>query len=107
MGPLSLFVAILFAILPLIMAVPASTARVPGCMQQKILKGVNVKRMVANDRSYWYRLPLNYTSTKQYPVVLGFHGSSKIGAGLDGIGFEADSRLNHFSHDVCWRAQCF
>jgi len=55
--------------------------------------------MVANDRSYWYRLPSNYTSDKQYPIVLGFHGSSKIGAGLDGLGFEVDSRLNQFAHD--------
>ncbi|KAJ6528254.1 carbohydrate esterase family 1 protein [Mycena vulgaris] len=41
------------------------------------------------DRSYSIHLPSNYSETKPYPLVLGFHGSSSIG-----FFFEADTGLS-------------
>lgn len=45
-------------------------------------------------RSYWVRSPDEYDETKNYPVVIAFHGSSEIGYDVDGFAFEADIRLS-------------
>jgi hypothetical protein len=58
-------------------------------------------------RSYWKHLPSNYDSSKTYPVVIAFHGSSKIGFDIDGFAMEADTRLSlpliptKYSESVC------
>jgi predicted peptidase len=44
-------------------------------------------------RSYWIHTPDVYDQTKSYPVVIAFHGSSKIGFDVDGFALEADIRL--------------
>lgn len=45
-------------------------------------------------RSYWVHMPLTYEDSKSYPVVLAFHGSSKLGFDIDGFALEADTRLS-------------
>lgn len=45
-------------------------------------------------RSYWVHTPLSYDDSKSYPVVLAFHGSSKLGFDIDGFAMEADTRLS-------------
>lgn len=45
-------------------------------------------------RSYWVHKPSSYDDSKRYPVVLAFHGSSKLGYDIDGFAFEADTRLS-------------
>jgi hypothetical protein len=45
-------------------------------------------------RGYWVHVPLNYDSSKSYPVVIAFHGSSKLGFDIDGFAMEADTRLS-------------
>ena len=45
-------------------------------------------------RSYWVHLPSNYDKNQVYPVVIAFHGSSKIGMDVDGFAMEADTRLS-------------
>lgn len=79
----------------------ASDTQVPGCGKTLLLQDIEVLKSVANSRDYWYHLPAGYDKTKQYPVVLAFHGSSKIGSSLDGLAFAADSRLSssEFSPD--------
>lgn len=101
MGTFTYFLAALLPLFHTAAALPANTAKVLGCGKQTNFDGFTLQRSVANDRSYWYHLPSNYSPNTQYPVVLGFHGSSKIGAGLDGIGFEVDSQLSssRFSSD--------
>ncbi|KAE9973686.1 hypothetical protein BLS_003474 [Venturia inaequalis] len=44
-------------------------------------------------RSYWAHTPSNYDDSKSYPIVLAFHGSSKLGHDIDGFSMEADTRL--------------
>jgi poly(3-hydroxybutyrate) depolymerase len=87
-------------------ALPTDTstaaAKVPGCGKTLFLDDIEVQRTVKNDRTYWYHLPSSYDKNKQYPVVFGFHGSSKIGNSLDGLAFAADSKLSlsKYSGDV-------
>ncbi|QDS70705.1 hypothetical protein FKW77_001844 [Venturia effusa] len=45
-------------------------------------------------RSYWVHTPKSYDDCKSYPIVLAFHGSSKLGNNLDGFALEADTRLS-------------
>ena len=84
----------------------AATNSAVGCGKTLHLKGVDVNRKVDGDRNYWYRLPSNYDKNKQYPVVLGFHGSSRLGGTFDGLAFAADSKLSlsKYSGDVCAQA---
>ncbi|TID26995.1 hypothetical protein E2P81_ATG01454 [Venturia nashicola] len=44
-------------------------------------------------RSYWVHTPSSYDDSKSYPIVLAFHGSSKLGHDIDGFAMEADTRL--------------
>lgn len=64
-----------------------------GCGKTQILPGVTQYRFglksSGTDRSYSYHLPSDYDKDKQYPVVLGFHGSSSIGAF-----FEIDTKMS-------------
>jgi hypothetical protein len=80
----------------------AAVRKVAGCGKTLILRGIDVFRKVDNGRSYWYRLPPNYDKNKQYPVVFGFHGSSRLGGFFDGLAFAADNKLSlsKYSHDV-------
>jgi hypothetical protein len=106
MGLLSCVLAASLVLLPtLSLALPTDTAtatKVAGCGKTLFLKDIEVKRTVKNDRTYWYHLPSSYDKNKQYPVVFGFHGSSKLGNSLDGLAFAADSKLslNKYSGDV-------
>jgi hypothetical protein len=58
-------------------------------------------------RSYWVHIPSIYDGTRSYPVVLAFHGSSKLGFDIDGFAMEADTRLSlpliptKYSESVC------
>ena len=85
-------------------ALPADAVagKVKGCGKTLHLRGVEVNRKVANGRNYWYRLPIDYDKNNQYPVVMGFHGSSKLGGTFDGLAFAADSKLSliKYSKDV-------
>jgi poly(3-hydroxybutyrate) depolymerase len=49
---------------------------------------------LSNGRSYWIHLPLSYSNATSYPVVIAFHGSSKLGFDIDGFAMEADTRLS-------------
>ena len=93
------------SLLSLTSALPADLTvsnKVAGCGKNLYMRGVDVNRKVAHDRNYWYRLPINYDKHRQYPVVLGFHGSSKLGGWFDGLAFAADSKLSlsKYSKDV-------
>ena len=58
-------------------------------------------------RSYWAHVPSTYERSKSYPVVIAFHGSSKLGFDIDGFAMEADTRLSlplvptKYSESVC------
>ena len=63
-----------------------------GCGQTHLFDGVTQYRFLSSwntTRSYGIHLPSNYSATEQYPLILGFHGSSSIG-----FFFEADTRLD-------------
>jgi poly(3-hydroxybutyrate) depolymerase len=63
-----------------------------GCGVDHWFNGVTQYRDVQSSnasRSYGIHLPSNYSSSTQYPVILGFHGSSSIG-----FFFEEDTRLD-------------
>ncbi|KAJ5232912.1 Alpha/Beta hydrolase protein [Penicillium chermesinum] len=46
------------------------------------------------DRSYWIHTPDANDQSKQYPLVVAFHGSSQIGLDADGLAMELDIRLS-------------
>jgi poly(3-hydroxybutyrate) depolymerase len=64
-----------------------------GCGKSQFLPGVTQYRFglksSGKDRSYSYHLPSNYDKNKKYPVVVGFHGSSSVGAF-----FELDTKMS-------------
>ncbi|KAH7074239.1 Alpha/Beta hydrolase protein [Paraphoma chrysanthemicola] len=63
-----------------------------GCGKKPFLPGITQYRGVKSsgkDRSYSFHLPSSYDASKAYPVVLGFHGSSSIGAF-----FELDTKMS-------------
>lgn len=63
-----------------------------GCGKNHLFNGITQPRFIrsgSDTRSYGVHLPSNYSPTKQYPVIIGFHGSSSIG-----LFFEADTRLD-------------
>jgi poly(3-hydroxybutyrate) depolymerase len=80
----------------------AAASKVSGCGKTLYLEAIDVQRTVKNGRTYWYHLPSGYDKNKQYPVVFGFHGSSRLGGSLDGLAFAADSKLSlsKYSGDV-------
>ncbi|KAH8700102.1 hypothetical protein BGW36DRAFT_123126 [Talaromyces proteolyticus] len=47
-----------------------------------------------HSRSYWIHAPDDLQDGKTYPVVIAFHGSSKLGFDIDGFAMEADVRLS-------------
>lgn len=51
-------------------------------------------KTLKSGRSYWIRTPDDIDDTKQYPLVLAFHGSSQIGIDADGLAMELDIRLS-------------
>lgn len=67
----------------------------PGCNVRYLFDGVtkHVFNLQSGKkaRSYSYHLPRNYNENRghQYPVVMGFHGSSSIG-----LFFEADTKMD-------------
>jgi hypothetical protein len=73
-----------------------------GCGKSQFLPGVTQYRFnlksSGKDRSYSFHLPSGYDKDKKYPVVVGFHGSSSIGAF-----FELDTKMSggDYSSDVC------
>lgn len=70
----------------------ALTPRSTGCGEKPFLPGITQYRFIKSSdksRSYSYHLPSSYDANKQYPVVLGFHGSSSIGAF-----FELDTKMS-------------
>ncbi|KAL9113467.1 MAG: hypothetical protein Q9227_002508 [Pyrenula ochraceoflavens] len=63
-----------------------------GCGTPHLIKGVTQYRAITSNnklRTYGIHLPSNYSETHQYPLIIGFHGSSSIG-----LFFEADTRLD-------------
>jgi poly(3-hydroxybutyrate) depolymerase len=63
-----------------------------GCGQEAFLPGITQYRVLKSsgtDRSYSYHLPSSYNADKPYAVVIGFHGSSSIGAF-----FELDTKMS-------------
>lgn len=103
------FAAALTLLLPVnyVAALPHPDTNAPatlpaGCSTRYLFDGVT--RHVFNlksgqkTRSYSYHIPRNYNENRehQYPVVMGFHGSSSIG-----LFFEADTRMDRdeFSAD--------
>jgi poly(3-hydroxybutyrate) depolymerase len=63
-----------------------------GCGKKPFLPGLTQYRGIKSsgkDRSYSYHLPSSYDANKAYPIVLGFHGSSSIGAF-----FELDTKMS-------------
>lgn len=63
-----------------------------GCGKTHWFNGITQYRSLTStgtDRSYGVHLPSDYDKDRQYPAVLGFHGSSSIG-----FFFEADTRLS-------------
>jgi poly(3-hydroxybutyrate) depolymerase len=63
-----------------------------GCGKQTFLPGVTQYRFFKSsgkDRSYSYHVPSSYDANKPYAVVIGFHGSSSIGAF-----FELDTKMS-------------
>lgn len=63
-----------------------------GCGKKPFLPGITQYRALkssSKDRSYSFHLPSAYDADTPYPVVLGFHGSSSIGAF-----FELDTKLS-------------
>ncbi|KAF2679772.1 carbohydrate esterase family 1 protein [Lentithecium fluviatile CBS 122367] len=71
----------------------ASPRAASGCGKTQFLPGVTQYRFglksSGKDRSYSYHLPSDYDKSKKYPVVVGFHGSSSIGAF-----FELDTKMS-------------
>ncbi|KAF2729557.1 carbohydrate esterase family 1 protein [Polyplosphaeria fusca] len=79
---------------------PVTSRAGSGCGKTQLFPGVtqykfNLKSS-GKDRSYSWHLPSDYDKNKQYPVVLGFHGSSTTG-----VLFELDTKLSEsrFSGD--------
>ena len=72
---------------------PLSPRASSGCGKTALLPGVTQYRFglksSGKDRSYSYHVPSNYDANKAYPMVLGFHGSSSIGAF-----FELDTKMS-------------
>lgn len=63
-----------------------------GCGKTHFFNGITQPRIIksgSDTRTYGVHLPSNYSPTKQYPLIVGFHGSSSIG-----LFFEADTRLD-------------
>jgi hypothetical protein len=63
-----------------------------GCDKPAFFSGVTQYRFFKSsgkDRSYSFHLPSTYDANKAYPVVVGFHGSSSIGAF-----FELDTKMS-------------
>lgn len=100
MSPISAVILLLASILHLTLALPQSPlsllttrASSSGCGKPAFLPGVTQYRFglksSGQDRSYSYHLPSSYDSNKAYPIVLGFHGSSSIGAF-----FELDTKMS-------------
>jgi poly(3-hydroxybutyrate) depolymerase len=81
----------------LALAFPGSPALLtrasPGCGKSAFLPGLTQYRFglksSGKDRSYSFHLPASYKANKAYPVILGFHGSSSIGAF-----FELDTKMS-------------
>ncbi|KAF2741875.1 carbohydrate esterase family 1 protein [Sporormia fimetaria CBS 119925] len=82
---------LLLILLALQLAAAAPLAN--GCGKKPFLPGITQYRFKlkssGKSRSYSYHLPSNYDPNKQYPVVLGFHGSSSTG-----LFFELDSKMS-------------
>jgi poly(3-hydroxybutyrate) depolymerase len=95
MFPSTVFAALLH--LHLTLALPQTTLLEPrassGCNKPAFFPGLTQYRFnlqsSGKSRSYSYHLPSSYNSSNAYPVVLGFHGSSSIGAF-----FELDTKMS-------------
>tara|TARA_R110002003_G_scaffold3_28_gene187 strand:+ start:4353 stop:4817 length:465 start_codon:yes stop_codon:yes gene_type:complete len=71
---------------------PLKSRASTGCGKKPFLPGLTQYRGIKSsgkDRSYSYHLPSSYDANKAYPIVLGFHGSSSIGAF-----FELDTKMS-------------
>jgi predicted peptidase len=70
-----------------------NTVASSGCNKPAFLPGLTQYRFnlqsSGKSRSYSYHLPSTYNSSTPYPIVVGFHGSSSIGAF-----FELDTKLS-------------
>jgi poly(3-hydroxybutyrate) depolymerase len=89
-----MWIAAALLFLPFCTALPhVSTRSTPGCGKTHLFPGVTQYRfnLVSSDksRSYSYHLPANYDPNKEYPAVLGFHGSSSTG-----LFFELDTKMS-------------
>ncbi|KAF1850264.1 carbohydrate esterase family 1 protein [Cucurbitaria berberidis CBS 394.84] len=90
-------IVLIACLLQLALALPQSpflnTRASSGCGKKSFLPGVTQYRFglksSGKDRSYSYHVPSSYDPNKVYPVVLGFHGSSSIGAF-----FELDTKMS-------------
>jgi poly(3-hydroxybutyrate) depolymerase len=63
-----------------------------GCGKSSLFPGITQYRFLKSsgkDRSYSYHVPSSYNVDKPYPVVVGFHGSTSIGAF-----FELDTKMS-------------
>ena len=63
-----------------------------GCGKTHLLPGVTAPRTVTSSgtmRTYSIHIPSSYDASHQYPLIVGYHGSSSIGLFL-----EADTRLD-------------
>lgn len=58
------------------------------------LTTLNTLTSSGRSRSYWVHPPDEYDTSKDYPAVIAFHGSSQIGYDVDGFALEADIRLS-------------
>ncbi|KAF1829864.1 alpha/beta-hydrolase, partial [Decorospora gaudefroyi] len=90
------YLTIIAALLHLTLATPTpipSKRSSTGCGKPPFLPGLTQYRFnlisSGKSRSYSYHLPASYDPDTAYPVVLGFHGSSSIGAF-----FELDTKMS-------------
>jgi poly(3-hydroxybutyrate) depolymerase len=89
-------------------AATASLAiRAGGCGKTHLLRGITQYHDLLSsgkEREYSVHLPGDYDKDKQYPVVLGFHGTDSVG-----FFFEVDTKMSQsrFSANVRGRYHPF
>jgi hypothetical protein len=56
----------------------------------------DIRYLTSNNvtRSYWLHLPDDFQEGYKYPVVIAFHGGSRLGSDADGFAMELDTRLS-------------
>lgn len=87
------FVGTLLVAAAVAIAAPYTGGDTSGCGKTHILNAITKPRIIKSTgetRSYGVHLPGNYDKDHQYPVIVGFHGSSSIG-----FFFEADTGLDN------------